>query len=136
MKWVVDTCVIVDVLDGDPKFGANSAKLLERLLSDGLSVSPVTMLELAPAFDGNLTEQKRFLNQTGIDYSDPWNAADLETSHQAWHQYVVAKRIHRPAKRVVADLMIGGFAANRRGLITRNLADYQRWFPDLTIREP
>jgi hypothetical protein len=136
MKWAVDTCVILDIVLEDPQFGLGSAHLLEELLQEGLSISPVTMIELAPAFHGNLEEQKRFLDQTGIDFSDAWNAADLETSHQAWHRHVSAKRIQSPPKRIVADLMIGGFAVNRRGLVTRNSADYQRWFPALTIREP
>lgn len=50
MTWVVDTCVVLDVLEDDPQFGRASAKLLENLLRDGLAVSPVTMVELAAAF--------------------------------------------------------------------------------------
>ena len=42
--WVVDTCVVLDVFEDDPEFGRDSAGLLEKLLPDGLAVSPVTMM--------------------------------------------------------------------------------------------
>jgi predicted nucleic acid-binding protein len=134
--WVVDTCLVLDVFEDDPEFGAASAGLLEKLLSDGLAVSPVTMVELSAAFDGDLTEQKRFLEQVGISHSEAWTVADSEVSHIAWNTYVKARRADKVPKRPVADILIGGFAANRQGLATRNSSDFRRWFPKLSIREP
>lgn len=134
--WVVDTCVVLDVFEDDPQFGRASAKLLEKLLPDGLALSPVSMVELAAAFDGDLTEQKRFLDQAGISPTEPWTTADTEAAHAAWNAYVRARRADKIPKRPVADLLIGGFAANRQGLITRNPDDFRRWFPRLAIREP
>jgi hypothetical protein len=61
MTWVVDTCVVIDVLEDDPSFGLRSATLLEQKLGEGLSICPVTFVELAPAFTGDLEEQARFL---------------------------------------------------------------------------
>jgi predicted nucleic acid-binding protein len=134
--WVVDTCVVLDVFEDDPTFGLPSAKLLEKLLTDGLCVSPVTMVELSAAFSGDLLEQKRFLDQAGISYGENWTSADVETAHRAWNTYVQARRAGKSDKRTVADILIGGFALNRSGLVTRNTADFKRWFPKLTIREP
>jgi predicted nucleic acid-binding protein len=136
MTWIVDTCVVLDVFENDPQFGKGSAKLLEKLLPDGLAVSPATMIELSAAFAGDLAEQKNFLDQAGISHSEPWTTADTEAAHAAWNSYVTARRAHKISKRPVADLMIGGFAANRDGLITRNPGGFRRWFPKLTIREP
>ena len=134
--WVVDTCVVLDVFENDPQFGASSARFLQRLLPEGLVVSPITMVELAAAFAGDLTEQKRFLEQAGIGYSEAWTIADVEAAHAAWHAYVRARRGERVPKRPVADILIGGFAVNRRGLVTRNAGAFKRWFPQLAIREP
>jgi predicted nucleic acid-binding protein len=134
--WVVDTCVVLDVFEYDPRFGLASAELLQRLLPDGLVVSPVTMVELAAAFGGDLAAQKDFLHQAAIGYSELWSVQDTEASHAAWNSYVKARRKQRVAKRPLADLLIGGFAANRQGLVTRNAADFRRWFPRLVIREP
>lgn len=134
--WIVDTCVVLDVFENDPKFGQASAKLLETLLRDGLAVSPVTMVELSAAFLGDLAEQKRFLDQAGISYSEPWTVADTEAAQAAWNLYVTTRRLRNAPKRPVADILIGGFAANRDGLVTRNPDDFRRWFPRLNIREP
>lgn len=134
--WVVDTCVVLDVFENDPAFGLASARLLERLLPDGLCVAPVTMVELAAAFAGDLAEQKNFLDEAGISYAETWSSTDTESAHRAWNSYVQARRTEKIARRPVADILIGGFAHNRTGLVTRNPADFKRWFPKLKIREP
>lgn len=134
--WVVDTCVVLDVFENDPEFGRASAALLERLLPDGLAVSPVTMVELSAAFDGDIAEQKRFLEAAGVSHAETWTAADVDASHKAWNAYDAGRRRDKAPKRPVADVLIVGFAANRQGLVTRNSADFRRWFPKLAIREP
>jgi len=68
--WVVDTCVVIDVFENDPQFGEVSAKLLESRFEQGLAISPVTMVELSAAFDGDLAEQKRFLTLAGLTFSE------------------------------------------------------------------
>ena len=136
MSWVVDTCVVIDVLENDPAFGLRSATLLEQKLGEGLSICPVTFVELAPAFDGILEEQELFLEQAGIDSRSAWTVADTRTAHQAWHFHIAARRSGILPKRPIADLLIGAFASNRRGLITRNSGDFRRNFPDLPILEP
>jgi predicted nucleic acid-binding protein len=134
--WIVDTCVVLDVFENDPQFGRDSATLLERLLRDGLALSPVTMVELSAAFDGDIAEQKRFLEGAGISHAEAWTAADVDASHKAWNAYVVGRRKDKTPKRPIADILIGGFATGRQGLVTRNPSDFRRWFPKLVIREP
>ncbi len=136
MKWVADTCVLIDVLEDDPSFGRSSAELLEKSLRDGLVLCPVTMVELSPAFAGDLGTQKHFLEQIGIDFTRDWTFADTECAHRAWHAYVQARRASDAPKRPLADLLIGAFACRHRGLITRNPADFRRWFPKLKLRQP
>ena len=134
--WIVDTCVVLDVFEHDPAFGRPSAELLHKLLLQGLAVSPVTMVELSAAFAGDLAEQKRFLDLAGLSYVEPWTATDTEQAHTAWNAYVTAKRQGKAAKKPVADILIGAFAVNRTGLVTRNPRDFSRWFPTLKLREP
>jgi hypothetical protein len=47
-----------------------------------------------------------------------------------------ARRAKKSVRRPVADILIGAFASNRRGLITRNGTDLVRWFPGMRIIEP
>ena len=42
MKWVVDTCVIIDVLRGDDEFSELSADALDAKMKDGLWIAPIT----------------------------------------------------------------------------------------------
>lgn len=42
MAWVVDTCVLIDVLDEDPTFGVVSAQTLEACAEAGLVICPMT----------------------------------------------------------------------------------------------
>ena len=134
--WVVDTGVVIDVLEDDPVFGRASAKMLQRLMRDGLTICPVTFVELGPAFAGDSIQQKRFLNLAGVSFGETWSVADTEAAHAAWSRYVFARRTDRVNKRPVADLLIGGFASGRQGLVTRNPDDFSRWFPALKIRVP
>ena len=136
MTWVVDTCIVIDILENDPNFGLRSATLLEAKLDEGLSICPVTFVELAPAFEGNGNEQETFLQQAGIGFREGWTTADTRTAHLAWHQHIAARRSGILPKRPIADVLIGAFATNRRGLITRNPADFRRNFPELQILEP
>jgi len=136
MSWVVDTCVVLDVLEGDPEFGMKSARLLEDRMTEGLAICLVTQVELAPAFGGDSAQQRRFLQQAGIDDLCGWTRADMEAAHEAWHLHIQDRRAGSLPKRPIADLLIGAFAVNRRGLITRNARDFRKHFPSLEILEP
>ena len=102
--WVVDTCVVLDVFENDPQFGLVSARILEKLLADGIAVSPVTMVELSAAFAGDLAEQNRFLDEAGIFHTEAWTVADTEAAHRAWNSYVENRRSDKVPKRPVADI--------------------------------
>lgn len=136
MGWVVDTCVIIDVLDDDPKFGRSSALALKGRLADGLIICPVTVIELSPAFDGNLAEQKQFLKLCGVNYDEAFASGDADFAHSVWAKYIFSKRLGNAGKRPIADIMIGAFASRFQGLITRNPKDFSKWFPKLRIISP
>lgn len=136
MTWVVDTCVILDVLEGDPEFGLASARLVDKQAGEGLVVCPVSYVELAPAFLGDKERQNKFLIELGIDYDQAWDWRDTQQAHKAWNHYVNRRRQERITKRPVADILIGAFASGRKGLLTRNASDFRAVFPKLTIATP
>ena len=70
--WVVDTCVVLDVARDDATFGVASARLLQTKLADGLVITPVTFIELAPAFHNDLQELKRFLDGACVSWHKLW----------------------------------------------------------------
>lgn len=136
MAWVVDTCVLIDVAEADPTFGVASAKLLDLKRSEGLTVCPVTYVELAPVFNGDQVAQEEFLFNLGVNWPEAWTQSDTEEAHRAWHRYVAARRAAKIPKRPLADILIGAFASRCDGILTRNESDFRTVFPNLVIAVP
>jgi predicted nucleic acid-binding protein len=134
--WVVDTCLVLDVLENDARFGSRSAALLDDRLAHGLVLCPISFVELAPAFGGNLERQRFFLAQVGILCDDAWQFSDTTNAHGVWNQHVKQRRARLVAKRPVADVLIGAFALRFDGLLTRNPRDFRRMLPGLKLVEP
>ena len=136
MAWVVDTAVLIDVLEDDSEFGVRSARALDGRGEDGLVLCPVSYVELSPAFEGNTALQEEFLEGIGIDHREGWIAEDTRRAHAAWHAYVQRRRGGNTTKRPLTDVLIGAFALRFQGLITRNEKDFRRTFPELRLRAP
>ena len=134
--WVVDTCVLIDVLEDDPEFGRMSADSLAGHLHDGLVVSPITYAELSPAFGGSCILQDEFLGGIGAGWKELWTAADTLAAHRAWGVHVARRRAGAAQKRPMADVLIGAFATRFMGLITRNTKDFRQHFPALRLVDP
>lgn len=136
MPWVVDTCVVLDVLIADPRFGKSSAECLEARRGEGLIVCPMTFVELSPAFHGNLDLEREFFSRADIDWQVGWAFVDTLAAHAAWHRYVQSRPARRVPKRPLADILIGAFAQRFQGLITRNPQDFRSYLPELTLLVP
>lgn len=136
MAWVVDTCLLIDVLEGDPQFGLSTAEALDSRGGDGLVVCPTSYAELAPAFQGDRSLQDEFLAGVGVDFQEGWHWEDTVRAHQAWNDFVRRKRAGQLPKRPLADILIGAFATRFQGLLTRNPADFEPIFPTLDLLTP
>ena len=134
--WVVDTCVIIDVLSGDSEFAARSADAIDAKRIDGLSIAPITYVELAPSFLGDVAKQDAVLFGMGIGFDFAGSKDVVLAAHKAWHEHVLRKRLGETAKRPIADAMIGAYAMRKGGLITRNVVDFKTLYPNLTIFNP
>ena len=53
MIWVVDTCVLIDLISGDKDFAELSAKALQSKMDDVLTIAPITYVELVPSFNAS-----------------------------------------------------------------------------------
>ena len=136
IKWVVDTCVIIDVLSGDGVFSVKSADAIDMERAEGLVVAPITYVELAPSFLGDVAKQDMVLSGLGIECDFAGNKEAVLAAHKAWYEHVLRKRSGEVAKRPIADVLIGAYAMEKGGLITRNEADFKTIYPNLTIFNP
>jgi predicted nucleic acid-binding protein len=133
---VVDTCVLIDITEDDPEFGEGSAECLAQLLDEGLTVSPVTYVELAPVFDGSRRLLDQFLAGLGIDGSAIFDTADRQAAFSAWARHISERRARKAGRRPVADVLIGALALRHDGLITRNGGDFLALYPKLRMVDP
>jgi predicted nucleic acid-binding protein len=136
MAWVVDSCILLDIALKDPLHGLPSATFLEGKRGDGLTVCPVSMIEIAPFFDGEVLNVREFLKVFGADSAAPWMEADTEAAACGWTRYVQLKRSAAASKRPIADILIGAFACRHQGLITRNPDHFRPYFHSLPLAEP
>ena len=136
MKWVVDTCVIIDILKGDETFSGMSADALDCKRHEGLIIAPLTYVELLPSFGGNVVEQDRFLEELGVIIEFQGDRNVVLLAHKAWCGHILRKRMGNVKKRPIADVLIGAYAMQKGGLITRNEDDFHSLFPDLMIYNP
>ena len=137
MDWVVDTCVLLDILDEISPFAEAAAETLDMKVEEGeLTVAPITYVELAPALNGDRSMQDLFLRNVGVNIDFEENAAAVFAAHKAWYEHIMRKRSGVEKKRPIADVMIGAYAMRKGGLITRNEADFKTLYPNLTIFNP
>jgi len=136
VPWVVDTCLLIDIADADVRYGAASSRLLASRQAQGLVISPVSYVELAPAFHGMAAAQNHFLEHLGVDWMEGWTWPDTRHAFDAWTLHIKERRRRQPDKRPIADILIGAFALRFRGLLTRNVRDFQKLFPSLRIENP
>lgn len=136
MAWVVDSCVLLDIALGESVWSVPSAQLIDRFVADGLVVCPVSVVEIAPYFDGDVAKERMFLDQINICHNWDWLPEDTEMAAKAWAKHVHLKREQRVSKRPVADILIGAFAMRVGGLLTRNASHFKTVFPRLRIEVP
>ena len=136
MTWVVDTCILLDILDRHPTFGERSADALESKMDSVLVIAPITYVELAPAFNGDSRAQDAFLNELWIRCDFEGGKDTVLAAHKAWYEHVLRKRAGEVKKRPIADVMIGAYAMQKDGLITRNEDDFRSLYPSLRIFNP
>jgi predicted nucleic acid-binding protein len=136
MAWAVDSCILLDVALKDPEFGLPSALLLEKLRGDGLVVCPISVIEIAPQFGGQVRNVRQYLALLGAESQSAWLEADTENAAAGWARYVQQKKAAATGRRPIADILIGGFACRFQGLVSRNPQHFLPVFPDLAIRQP
>lgn len=137
MAWVVDTSVLLDIRIGTPAERATAAAdCLQSLANQGIVVCPITVIEMAPAFHGDLEAERAWFASLNIASREPWLEEDTEAGHILWAEHIRRKRENLAPKRPIADILIAAFASRFQGLITRNEADFKKISPNLQLEIP
>jgi predicted nucleic acid-binding protein len=158
VRCVVDTNVVVDILDGDAAHGRESALRVKRTLrTSALLVPPFVYCELLSA--GRTAERLGdFFRRARLNLQTDVSIEVYQVAAERYRQYLVERRaapdvvecsscgtVQRPrcsecgrglaARRLPFDFLIGAFAvvAGDQRVLTRDQALYRRYFPDLIL---
>lgn len=130
---LVDTNVIIDVLGGDPQWGAASAAALESAASrDELAIDEIVFAELAPGYD-DMGKLEAAVATLRLSFA-PIPKLGLFLAGQAFRRY---RRSGGSKTNVLADFFIGAHAAVTRSvLLTRDSHRISTYFPTVSLVTP
>lgn len=132
---LIDSNVLIDILDHDPHWFDWSFAQLERAASLGkVIVNPIVVAEVAPQF-GSLDEFLETLVAmvVGVEMLD---ARAAYIAGQAFQAYRRARPSDMP-KAIVADFLIGGHAQVLGAtILTRDPRFYRSYFPTVPLITP
>ncbi len=134
MITAVDTNVLVDILEPDPRYGAASGDALTRCLADGTVVAcDVVWAEVATVYGEKQAELLAALETLGIAYSEVAQEAALEAARH-WHAY---RSQGGSRQRIAADFIVGAHALVQCDrLLTRDRGFCRGGFANLTVLDP
>jgi len=130
----VDTNILVDILEPDPRHGVASGEALTRCLTEGTVIAcDVVWAEVATVYGEQQVELLAALETLGIDYSEVTQEAALEAARH-WHAY---RNRGGTRQRIAADFIVGAHALVQGDrLLTRDRGFYRSSFTALTILDP
>ncbi len=132
---LIDSNVLIDILDRDPSWFEWSLEHLEQAAAMGrVVINPVVVAEVAPRFGdlddflGRMTSM--VIGVEGLDAQAAFHAG------QAFQVYRRARPAEMP-KAIVADFLIGGHAqAIGATILTRDPRFYRAYFPSVPLITP
>jgi len=133
MVTAVDTNVLIDVFQADPRFGKASSEALMRALDEGAAVvCDVVWVELA-AFLGSSQQLAELMANLNVAYL-PMSREAADLAGDTWRQY---KSRGGQRERVAADFLIGAHAmAQCDRLLTRDSGFCRSYFQQLEVIDP
>lgn len=132
MITAVDTSVILDILTDDPSWAEASQQALTQAAREGSLILCETVLaEIIPCLQGD--EINELLDNWGLCFM-PSSKAAAEDAGRMYARYLQRKG---PAKRVIADFLVGAHALHHADrLLARDRGYFRDYFKQLTLIEP
>jgi predicted nucleic acid-binding protein len=132
---LIDSNVLIDILDRDPKwFDWSFSRLEAATAAEGVFINPIVVAEVAPQY-GDLDDFMNRMVAMVIGF-EPLDAHAAFNAGRAFQEY----RRMRPAdmrKAIVADFLIGGHAqAAGATILTRDPRFYISYFPGVPLITP
>jgi predicted nucleic acid-binding protein len=130
---LVDTNVLLDVLENDPQWAEWSQAQLERVsLTDSLAINPVIYSELSLAFE-RIEELEAVLSEASLRLE----SIPREALFLAGKVFFMYRRRKGTKQSVLPDFFIGAHAAvSGIAILTRDVSRYRSYFPTVKLIAP
>jgi len=130
---LVDSNILLDLLENDPQWYDWSAEQLKNAAEDSiLIINPVIYAEISVGFE-RIEELEEVLQPEMFQRQPiPWEAAFL--AGKCFYRY---RKLGGVRRSPIPDFFIGAHAAvNGLSLLTRDATRYRTYFPSLTLIAP
>lgn len=130
MIVAVDTSILLDIFQNDPRFVVVSVAALTAARSRGVLVAcPVVWAEVAASFSEAAT-MRSAMHRLGISF-DAFDEGSALLAGEIWRDY---RRAGGKRERLLADFFVGAHAMARGGrLLSRDSGFYRRYFRGLIV---
>jgi len=129
---LVDSNVLLDVLEEDPVHFRASAAALARAIDTGAAINPIVYAEVSVGFE-RIEDLEEALPASEL----PRLALPLEAAFLAGKCFLTYRRAGGPKRSPLPDFFIGAHAAVAgMRLLTRDMGRYRAYFPGLAIEQP
>jgi predicted nucleic acid-binding protein len=130
---LVDTNVLVDVVERDPKwFGWSVGQMRSLALTHQLAINPIIYAELASTYSSSAILDQKIATMNLVFENIPRQAAFL-----AGKAYVLYRRQGGTKSNVLPDFFIGAHAAVLGcPILTRDTRRYAAYFPTVRLIAP
>ena len=133
MITVVDTNVILDVLNDDPRFASASIRAMREALGDGALMACDVVWAEVGAWYAQPEETAYVMDRFGIRFA----ALDPEVAAAAGRVWQRHRAEQRTGERMLPDFLIGTHAWMRADrFLTRDRGFYRTYFKRLKIVDP
>jgi predicted nucleic acid-binding protein len=130
---LVDTNVLLDVLEDDPEWAEwSQAKLDSAIVTDTLAINPIIYSELSIAF-GRIEELEAVIAEASLDVLP----IPREALFLAGKVFLSYRRARGKKHSVLPDFYVGAHAAVAQcPILTRDVARYRTYFPTVPLITP
>jgi predicted nucleic acid-binding protein len=136
VRIAVDSSVLLDVLTGDPRFGAASRETLRRAYDVGALIACDVVWSEVRAHFPEEASFRGTLATLGVVH-DSMRREAAELAGALWREYCLAIRRKRDRDRIVADFLIGAHAKLQAdALLSRDRGFFGSYFEGLRLIDP
>lgn len=133
MAYLVDSCILLDILTDDPQWANLSQNLLDQCGQNGeLFINPIIYTEISVGYT-EWAELDKVIEIMALT----WEDMPKEALFLAGKAFLSYRRNHGTKNRPMPDFYIGAHAhVNDYVIITRDVSRYKTYFPSVKLVVP